>query len=251
MGRALIVGNWKMNATIGEARDLVGRMRPGLAEIDGVEIVLCPPFTALAAVHEMLSDTGIGLGAQDMHYENGGEFTGEVSPGMLAELCEYVILGHSERRQMLGETDDMVGKKVAAAKEAGLRPIMCVGESLEEREAGAAESVIERQVRAGLASLDAVGDLALAYEPVWAIGTGRAASPDDAQAMMARMRRLLADRFGAAASATPLLYGGSVTDENVAGFVRRQDIDGALVGGASLEPDVFVELVRKASRAGG
>ena len=251
MGRPLIVGNWKMNATVREARDLVGSMKPGLVEIDGVATVLCPPFTALWAVYELLRDSDIGLGAQDMHHERSGAYTGEVSPEMLAELCQYVILGHSERRRIFGETDDSVGRKVKAARKAGLRPILCVGETLDERESGMAEAVIERQVRAGLAGLDAAEGLVVAYEPVWAIGTGRAASPDDAQAIMSHIRHLLRDRFGPLAAGTPLLYGGSVTDENVAGFLRMPDVGGALVGGDSLKPGAFVDLVRGASRAAG
>ncbi len=250
MARPLIVGNWKMNATIAEARELVARMKPDLAEIEGADKVLCPPFTALGAVAQMLDGTTIGLGAQDVHFEESGAFTGGVSPGMVAELCRYVILGHSERRQMFAETDETVGMKVAAAQTAGLKPIVCVGESLAEREAGAAEAVIERQLLAGLVDLANVDGLAVAYEPVWAIGTNRAASPGDAEAMMGHIRRIILARYGAAASDTPLLYGGSVTDGNVADFVTQQDIGGALVGGASLKPETFVALVRNAASAG-
>ena len=250
MARPLIVGNWKMNTTIGEARELVARMKPGLAEIAGADKVLCPPFTALGTIAEMLDGTGIGLGAQDMYSEASGAFTGEVSPAMVAELCQYVILGHSERRQIFAETDDAVGRKAAAAQQAGLKPIVCVGESLAEREAGAAEAVIERQLLAGLVDPATVKGLAVAYEPVWAIGTGRAASPGDAQAMMGHIRHLLVARYGAVASDTPLLYGGSVTDDNVADFVTQEDIGGALVGGVSLKPETFVALVRNATNAG-
>ena len=250
MARPLIVGNWKMNATVGEARELVAAMKPGLTEIEGADKVLCPPFTALGAIAEMLAGTAIGLGAQDMHSEASGAYTGEVSRAMVAELCQYVILGHSERRQMFGETDDGVGKKVAAARQVGLMPIVCVGESLAEREAGAAQAVIERQVLAGLADVQTIEGVAVAYEPVWAIGTGRAASPDDAQMMMGHIRRLLEAGHGTAASDTPLLYGGSVTNDNVADFAAQGDIGGALVGGASLKPETFVALVRTAAAAG-
>ena len=251
MDRPLIVGNWKMNTTVRDAKELSGGIKSGLVGIEGVATVLCPPFTALWAVREMLRDTGIGLGAQDMHHERRGAYTGEVSPEMLVELCQYVILGHSERRRIFGETDSSVGLKVTAALEAGLRPILCVGETVEERDLGEADEVVLRQVRAGLSGVDAVEGLSVAYEPVWAIGTGKAATPDDAQSMMALIRVLLVDRFGPVASGTPLLYGGSVTGENVVDFLGLPDVDGALVGGASLKPDVFVELVRGASLAAG
>ncbi len=236
-----------MNGTVAEARELVAAMKPGLSEIDGIGKVLCPPFTALAAVAEMLQGTDIGLGAQDMHHEESGAFTGEVSPAMLAEHCDYVILGHSERRSMLGETSASVAKKVLAAKDAGLQPIMCVGETSDERETGRAEAVVDGQVLTGLAGIASIDGVSIAYEPVWAIGSGAAASPDDAQAMASRIRKILSDRFGLSASETPILYGGSVTDENVPDFMGQPDIDGALVGGASLKPDVFVALTRAAA----
>ena len=248
MGNRMIVGNWKMNNTIEEAGALVAEMRPRLEGIDGIDKVLCPPFIALAAVGELLHGSTIGLGAQNMYYESGGAYTGEVSPEMLSGLCRFVILGHSERRHIFGETDDSVAKKVEAAKRVGLRPIMCVGERLEHRDDGTAEEVVEEQVMLGLARVKSPIDLVVAYEPVWAIGTGRAATPGDAQAMMAHIRRVLAARYGdGAASDLSLLYGGSVTPDNVADFVRHGDIDGALVGGASLKADTFVELVRNAA----
>ena len=250
MGKPIIAGNWKMNTTLGEATELAERLKPGLEAADSVEVVVCPPFVALAAVGEVLRDSSIRLGAQDMYHEASGAFTGEVSPAMLAGLCQDVILGHSERRHHFGETDASVGRKVVAAQGAGLRPIMCVGERLEEREDGIAEIVVEQQVKLGLARLPSTGDLVVAYEPIWAIGTGRAATPEDAEAMMAHIRATLAARYGdEAASAVPLLYGGSVTDENVADFVRQPDVDGALVGGASLKAESFVELVRNAGQA--
>ena len=247
MAHPLIVGNWKMNSTVAEARELVAAMRPGLADITGIVKVLCPPFTALAAVAEMLEGTDTRLGAQDMHHESSGAFTGEVSPVMLAEFCDYVILGHSERRSMFGETSASVAQKVAAAKEAGLRPIMCVGETFEERETGRAEAVVDGQVLTGLAGITSIDGVSIAYEPVWAIGSGAAASPDDAQAMASRIRKILSDRFGQSAADTPVLYGGSVTNQNVPDFMAQPDIDGALVGGASLKPDVFVALTRAAA----
>jgi triosephosphate isomerase len=247
MPRPLIVANWKMNGTVAEARRLVAAMKHGLAGIKGVGKVLCPPFTALAAVSEMLQGTDIGLGAQDMYNEDSGAFTGQVSPGMLAEFCSYVILGHSELRSLFGETSQSVARKVAAAKEAGLSPIMCVGETISERETGRAEAVVDGQVLTGLAGVSNIDGVSIAYEPVWAIGSGAAASPEDAQAMASRIRQVLSDRFGPAASDTPVLYGGSVTDENIPDFMGQPDIDGALVGGASLKPDVFVALTRAAA----
>ncbi len=239
-----------MNTTIDGARELVANMRQGLEAVEAIEKVVCPPFVALAPVREILRGSSIRLGAQDMYHEGSGAFTGEVSPAMLGGLCEFVILGHSERRRIFGETDACVGKKVAAAVRAGLRPIMCVGERSENREDGIAEETVEQQVRIGVAWSDSPGNLVVAYEPVWAIGTGQAATVDDAQAMMAHIRRILASRYGeSAASDIALLYGGSVNARNVGDFVRQRDIDGALVGGASLDPDRFVELVRNAASA--
>ena len=252
MGDAIIAGNWKMNTTLEESVKLVEAMKPGLEATDGVQKVVCPPFTSLAAVGGMLEGSSIALGAQNMHHQDNGAFTGEISPAMLVGLCQFVILGHSERRHIFGETDDSIGRKVEAALKFGLRPILCVGERLQEREEGAAEEVVGRQVKLGLARIESIGELVVAYEPVWAIGTGAAATPDDAQAMMAYVRGLLATLYGEdAASATPLLYGGSVTADNVADFVRHRDVDGALVGGASLDAQGFVELVRNAASAVG
>ncbi|MCX8213479.1 MAG: triose-phosphate isomerase [SAR202 cluster bacterium] len=247
MPRPLIVANWKMNGTVADAQQLVAAMNPGLAGIKGVGKVLCPPFTALAAVSEMLQDTDIALGAQDMYHEDSGAFTGQISPGMLAEFCSYIILGHSERRSLFGETSQSVAKKVAAAKAAGLRPIMCVGETISERETGRAEAVVDGQVLTGLAGVNNIDGVSIAYEPVWAIGSGAAASPKDAQSMASRIRQVLSNRFGQPATKTPILYGGSVTEENIPDFMGQPDIDGALVGGASLKPDVFVALTRAAA----
>ncbi len=250
MTSTIVAGNWKMNMTPAEARGLVAAMIPGLERVGDVETVVCPPFVALEAVYGLLRGTRVALGAQDLHHEDAGAFTGEVSGPMLSGLCEYVIVGHSERRAMFGETDDVVARKVAAARRAGLRPILCVGERLEEREDGSAEAVVERQLRRALADADSADGLVVAYEPVWAIGTGRAATPDDAQAMMAHVRRVLASVFDDHSSAgVPLLYGGSVTADNVAGFVGQDDVNGALVGGASLSADGFVQLVRNAAAA--
>ena len=250
MRTPVVAGNWKMNKTVADAAALASAIKDSLEAVQGVEVVLCPPHTALEAVGRLLDGTGVGLGAQDMHYETSGAFTGAVSASMVAELCRYVIIGHSERRQEFGESDEVVGRKVEAAFGAGLRPILCVGEVLEERERGVAEAVVEQQVRAGLARTESVDRLVVAYEPVWAIGTGRAASPGDAQAMMSHIRGVIGSAFGAtAASGAPLLYGGSVNPDNVDGFARQPDVDGALVGGASLEAESFVRVVRGVAAA--
>ena len=247
MPRPLIAGNWKMNTSREEAEELVARMKPGLEAIDAVKTVVCPPFISLASISELLRGSAIAVGAQNMHHESNGAYTGEVSPTMLAGLCQFVILGHSERRHTFGETDDSVSKKVEAAVEVGLRPIMCVGERLEEREDGTAEAVVEQQVQLGLARITAPVGLLVAYEPVWAIGTGKAATPEDARAMMAHIRRTLSARYGDdPAAGVSLLYGGSVTADNVVDYVSQQDVDGALVGGASLKADSFVQLARNA-----
>ena len=250
MPKLLIAGNWKMNTTIAEAEALAREMRPGLEAVEGIDRVVCPPFVSLSAVRDVLEGSGVAVGAQNMYHEGSGAYTGEVSPTMLAGLCEFVILGHSERRHVLGESDEMVGNKVAAAVEAGLRPILCVGETLDERDVGHAGSVVERQLTAGLAQVDKPGRLVVAYEPVWAIGTGKAATPADAEAMMSGVREHLTIRYGAqAAVGVLLLYGGSVTADNVADFVGEQSIDGALVGGASLNAEFFVNLVRNSAAA--
>ena len=246
---ATIVGNWKMNSTVDQARILASAIKDGLKDLPNVEVAVCPPFTSVQAVRSILRDSGIGVGAQNMHHEASGAFTGEVSTEMVAELCDYVILGHSERREHFGETDESVRLKVAAALETSLKAIVCVGERLEAREAGDAEGVVERQLTEGLAGVQSPAGLLIAYEPVWAIGTGRAATASDAQAMMAHIRSLLSRQLGAAGAHVPLLYGGSVTDQNVGELVREPDIDGALVGGASLKPDVFVRLVQNAAAA--
>ena len=246
---ATIVGNWKMNSTVDQARILASAIKDGLKDLPDIKVAVCPPFTSVQAVRSVLQGSGIGVGAQNMHHEASGAFTGEVSTEMVAELCDYVILGHSERREHFCETDESVRLKVAVALEAGLKAIVCVGERLEAREAGDAEGVVERQLTEGLAGVLSQEGLLVAYEPVWAIGTGRAATASDAQAMMAHIRSLLSRQLGAAGARVPLLYGGSVTDQNVGELVREPDIDGALVGGASLKPDVFVRLVQNAAAA--
>jgi triosephosphate isomerase len=249
MRRTFVAGNWKMNKTAAEATALVQELLPELHYLDSVEIVLCPPFTSLTAVHALIKDTGIGLGVQNIHWEASGAYTGEISAKMAAELCGYAIIGHSERRAYFGETDDTVNKKLMAALMAGLTPIVCVGETLAENEAGRTGAVVTRQVKAGLAGLKAeqMQDVVVAYEPIWAIGTGRAATPEGANAVHRDViRALLAELFGQkTADEVRILYGGSVTGENARELFAQSDIDGGLVGGASLKPD-FIQIVKAA-----
>jgi triosephosphate isomerase len=251
MRKPFVAGNWKMNKTIAEARALVGEMSPILSEIKNVEKVLCPPFMALFPVAALLPGTDIGLGAQDMHWEARGAFTGAVAPGMVAEFCQYVIIGHSERRTYFGEIDATVNKKTAAAHAANLIPIVCVGETLAEYESGRTAEVVSRQVREGLKGLDPefAARIVVAYEPVWAIGTGRASTGENANAVIRdHIRKPLAEMYGeAAAQSVRVLYGGSVTKTNATEFFGQPEIDGALVGGASLKVDEFVSIVRAAA----
>jgi len=241
-----------MNKTIEEARKLVSEMAPLIREMRGVEKVFCPPFMALFPVAALLQGTDIGLGAQDMHWEAKGAFTGEVAPGMVAEFCGYVILGHSERRTYFGETDETVNKKTLAAAGAGLTPIVCVGETEKEYEANKTAEVVTRQVRESLKNLPAefVSRVVVAYEPVWAIGTGKASNGVDANAVIRDyIRKPLAEMYGeAAAQAVRVLYGGSVTAANAAEFFGQPDIDGALVGGASLKLEEFPAIVKAAMK---
>ncbi|MEW6241949.1 MAG: triose-phosphate isomerase [Chloroflexota bacterium] len=252
MRTPFVAGNWKMNKTVEEARALVFSMSIKLRDIAGVEKVLCPPFPALVAVSALLEGTDIGLGAQNMHWEEKGAFTGEVAPNMVAEFCNYVILGHSERRTYFGETDETVNKKVRAALEAGLIPIVCVGETLDEHESGRTEEVVARQTRAGLRAVDPANAarLVVAYEPVWAIGTGKASTGEAANAVVRDViRSALAESFGEeTGQAIRVLYGGSVTAANAAEFFSQPEIDGALVGGASLKVDEFAAITQAAAR---
>ncbi len=252
MRTPFVAGNWKMNKTVEEARALVFEMSQGLRECTGVEKVLCPPFMTLFPVAALLTGTDIGLGAQNMHWEAKGAFTGEVAPGMVMEFCRYVIIGHSERRTYFGETDETVNKKVAAAQAVGLIPIVCVGETLTENEAKRTTEVVSRQVREGLKGLEIefAAKIVVAYEPVWAIGTGRASTGVDANAVVKDViRPAIKDLYGEKiAQGTRVLYGGSVTAANAAEFFGQADIDGALVGGASLKPDEFVKITRAAMK---
>ena len=252
MRRPIIAGNWKMHLLREEAAALVRQLR-GTCETDAVEVVVCPSYTALAAAAAALSGSRIGLGAQDVFWEPQGAFTGEVSPRMLVDAgCRYVIVGHSERRTHFGETDDTVRCKLAAARRHGLAPIVCVGETLAQREAGQTFEVLTRQLDGALAetaSAEAAA-LILAYEPVWAIGTGRNATPEQAQEAHVFIRRWLAKRFDErAAESLRIQYGGSVTAANAASLLQQPDVDGALVGGASLKAESFAAIVKAAAEA--
>ena len=242
--------NWKCHTRLESALALARGLREAIDGAEGVEKVVCPPFVYLAAVSEALRASSLRLGSQDVHWEDDVAATGEVGPQMVAELAQYAIIGHSERRHQFGETDEMVARKVEAALAAGLSPIMCVGEKLDERESGKTEEVLVRQTRGGLAGGEMPEGFIIAYEPVWAIGTGRAATPAIADEAVAVIRREVASRFAAAKAETArILYGGSVTPDNVAEFVARDGIDGALVGGASLKVDTFAGIAREIARA--
>ncbi len=243
-----IAGNWKMNKTAAEAVSLVYELKSSLAGVQGVDVAVCPPFTALAAVKPALAGSAIKLGAQNVHFEPKGAYTGEVSIPMLKGLVDCVIVGHSERRQYFCETDAAVNRKVLAVLAAGLEPIMCIGETLQQNEAGETEAVLERQAREGLNGVTAadIARVTIAYEPVWAIGTGRAATADDAQSRCAFIRRQLRSVYGDLADQVRIQYGGSVTPANAAELLGKPDIDGALVGGASLKAADFTAIVNAA-----
>jgi len=247
-----IAGNWKMYTTATEAEKLVLEMLDKLDGIKGVEKVVCPPFISLVALNMMLQNSSIKLGAQNMYFETEGAYTGEISPIMLCELCEFVILGHSERRWYFGETDEIVNKKVKAALANKLQPILCVGERLAENEAGETEDVINKQVTGALRGIEPVSNLVVAYEPVWAIGTGKAASGEQAAATIRFIRDVLVKLWNKSiAQNVHILYGGSVTSKNIAEFISRPEIDGALVGGASLKSEEFVSIVEQAAEIKG
>jgi triosephosphate isomerase len=246
MRKPLIAGNWKMNTRLDEAVALVKAMLPELDRFAAMERVLCPPFISLAAIMEIVKGTSIKLGAQNMYFKDKGAYTGEISPHMLVNLCEYVILGHSERRQLFGETNELVNSKVKAAYEFGLKPIVCAGETLAENEESKTEAIITAQVKAALAGITATSQLVIAYEPIWAIGTGKAATGKQANATIRLIRNTVAQLWGTSTSqAVRILYGGSVTGSNIAEFISEPEIDGALVGGASLKADDFLSIVRQ------
>jgi triosephosphate isomerase len=246
MRTPLIAGNWKMHKTVREAHDLASGLRARLANPRGVDVVVCPPFTALAEVGRALAGSPIELGAQDFYWEPQGAFTGEISAPMLWDLgCTYAIVGHSERRRLLGEEDEAVRRKIGAAFANELIPILCVGESLDEREAGRTERIVQTQAR--IATLDVTPEqapqLVIAYEPVWAIGTGRPATGEEAGRVAGLIRGWLRGWFGDASASMRILYGGSVTSATIGEFARQPEIDGALVGGASLDADAFAGIV--------
>ncbi len=254
MRKTIIAGNWKMYKTIPEAIELSNGLKRELFKLDkeAIEIVLCPPYTALSEVAEIISESNIQLGGQDVYWQEEGAFTGEVSPKMLRDIgCDFVIIGHSERRQYFYETNDTVNKKVKAALNAGLKPIMCVGETLAQRERNETFKVIDDHVLNGLKDISA-GDIlnvVIAYEPVWAIGTGKTASPAQAQEVHGYIRKLLAKMYNQdTADALRIQYGGSVKPDNIIELMNQPDVDGALVGGASLKVDSFSDLVRKANQ---
>jgi triosephosphate isomerase len=245
--RPIIAGNWKMNMTPTQARELASKLIPLVAAIKDRDIVLGPPFTSISAVAETIKGTNIGLAAQNLHWEDKGAFTGEISADMLLDSgCKYVIIGHSERRQYFGETDETVNKKVKQALKKGLLPILCVGETLAKREAGMLNEIISRQVTGGLRDIQAsdMQKVVIAYEPVWAIGTGKTATPEQANEVHALIRQKVKALYGTGiADDLRIQYGGSVTPENVSTLMAMPDIDGALVGGASLKPESFAALV--------
>lgn len=247
MRKPVIAGNWKMYKTIAEAVDFVTQVKPLVAAAAHCEVIVAPPFTALRAVAEAVKGSNIAVAAQNVHWDKEGAHTGDVAPGMLLEAgCTHVIIGHSERRHDHGETDEQVNRKVKATLAAGLLPIVCVGETLAEREAGKTEEVLQRQFQGGFAGLTPqdFSRIIVAYEPVWAIGTGRTATPEMAGESHRYFRGLVRNQFGeAVAGSLRILYGGSVKPDNVAGLMAQEEIDGALVGGASLKPDSFAALV--------
>jgi triosephosphate isomerase len=248
--KPMVAGNWKMNKTLGEAAELLEALKPELKDIESVDLVVCTPYIDLPLAKEVLAESNIKIGAQNLHWESSGAFTGEISAPMLKDLCEYVIIGHSERRAMFGETDETVNKKVIAALGAGLLRIVCVGETLEENESGQTEAVVDRMVREGLKSLsnEEATKIVVAYEPVWAIGTGKTATPDQANDVHKNVvRPILREMFGEEiGNGMRILYGGSVKPSNAAELFGQSDIDGGLIGGASLKTADFVGIVKGA-----
>jgi triosephosphate isomerase len=246
--KPIIAGNWKMHKTLDEALTLVRGIREGVSGIDAVETVVCPPFVSLLTVAGALAHSNVGVGAQNVFFEEKGAFTAEIAPGMLEGIVDYCIIGHSERRNIFGESDEWVNKKAHALLAHGITPIICVGESLEQNRAGETQSFVQGQIEAALAGLsaDEVASLVIAYEPIWAIGTGLTATPAEAnQVIGVTIRGAIADLYDeATAQAVRIQYGGSTKPNNIVGFMAQPDIDGALVGGASLTADSFVEMVR-------
>ena len=246
MRKWIVVGNWKMNNTIDESVALARTVKEGTAGLKNGEVVVAPPFTALQSVREILTGSTVAIAAQNMYFEDKGAYTGEVSPLMLKDAgCTYVIIGHSERRKYFVESEETVNLKVKKALATGLKPIVCVGETDGERNKGITEAVVNRQVRGALDGIDKLDDVVIAYEPVWAIGTGLVATPPQAEDVHDFIRRLLVEIYGCAAADVRILYGGSVTKDNITELIAMEDIDGALVGGASLKADGFLGIISK------
>jgi triosephosphate isomerase len=249
MRRKVIAGNWKMNNDLKETQNLLSKLTSGIS-MDNLncDVIVCPAFTSLLEAYTLLKDTKIKLGAQNMYFETSGAFTGEISASMLKSVgCEYVILGHSERRTIFGETDELINNKIKKANASGLKPIFCVGELLEEREAGITDKVIEKQIKSGLKDISSeeMGNVIIAYEPVWAIGTGKTASPEQAQEVHKFIRSLINEKYGDSISDKIVIqYGGSVNNKNAKELLSQKDIDGALVGGASLKADAFIDIIQ-------
>ncbi len=252
MRKPIIAGNWKMYKDVNEAVQLVNDIKRGAVDVDNVEIIVCPPFVDLSDVGEMSSASNIGVGGQNCYWETEGAYTGEVAVPMLKSVgCKYVLIGHSERRKYFGETNETVNKKIKAAIDGGLIPIICVGETLEEREAGKIMEVVKDHIEGALAGFDEgyIKDAIIAYEPVWAIGTGKTASPAQAQEVHAGIRKLLAELYSdGLSSGMRVLYGGSVKSDNIEELMGEEDIDGGLIGGASLKSDGFVDIIKSTSR---
>ncbi len=241
----IVAGNWKMHNTIAESIALAKAIKEGTTTIKNGEVVLAPPFTALLSVGETIKGSNVSLAAQNMFYEDKGAFTGEIAPGMLKDIgCAYVIIGHSERRKYFHEQDQDVNLKVKKALAVGLKPIMCVGETDEERVKGITRSVVDRQVKQGLSGVEKIDNVVIAYEPIWAIGTGKVATPAQAQDVHAFIRCILKDLYGSMANDIRILYGRSVTKDNIGELIAMEDIDGALVGGASLKVDGFLGIIK-------
>ena len=244
MRKPFIAANWKLNKTISETQEFISGLIPAVKDLSGVDIVIAPPFTSLSAAAEKLKGTNVTLAAQNVFYEEKGAYTGEISPLMLIDIgCKYVIVGHSERRQYFNETDDIVNKKIKAAKKAGLGVVFCIGESLDNREAGKTFDVLNREIEKGLNGIDPE-DMVIAYEPIWAIGTGRTATPEQAQEVHSYIREKINVLYGKKADEICIIYGGSVTPENIDSLMACKDVDGALVGGASLKVESFIKIIK-------
>lgn len=249
MGQPLVAGNWKMNGSLSSIHSLLDQLKQGVTEIQGVEMAVFPPFVYVNEIQRLLSDTPIRWGAQNLSAHQSGAYTGEVSVSMLLDFgCTYVLVGHSERRTLFGETDDLVAKKFAVARRAGVKPVLCVGEVLEEREQGITETVVARQLDAAieLEGIEGLSEAVIAYEPVWAIGTGKTATPDQAQEVHAFIRRKIAEQDAKIADSIRILYGGSVKGSNAGELFAMPDIDGGLVGGASLDAQEFLSIAKAA-----